>query len=157
LRKLTEHKEKVLLRRSRVIELNSEGRSQREIATILNASHGIINSDLAVLRRQARINIKTYVEDQLPMEHQSCMVGVRNLIRKAWNIIYDENSSEKAVANAMHLVLECLSFKRALLMDKTDLRVIEEQIRNEAEIKALNWAPNGVISAAERRNSQRIF
>jgi transposase len=50
LRKLTEHKERVQLRRSRVIELNAEGRTQREIATILHVSHGIINSDLAVLR-----------------------------------------------------------------------------------------------------------
>jgi transposase len=71
LRKLTEHKERVQLRRSQVIELNAEGRTQREIATILHVSHGIINSDLAVLRRQAKNNIKTYVEDYLPLEHQS--------------------------------------------------------------------------------------
>jgi DNA-binding CsgD family transcriptional regulator len=132
LRKLSEHKEKVQLRRSRVTELNAEGRSQREIATILHVSHGIINSDLAVLRRQARINIRTYVDQQLPFEHQSCMAAVAKLLRKAWDIINDEHSSEKAVANAMHTVLDCLRFKRALLMDKTDLRVIEEQIRNEA-------------------------
>jgi hypothetical protein len=146
------HKEKVQLRRSRVIELNAEGHSQRQIAAELHVSQGIINSDLAVLRRQARTNIKTYVEDQLPFEHQSCMVGIYNLLRKAWDIIYNENSSEKAVANAMHCVLACLAFKRTLLMDKTQLKVMNEEIKHEAEALELEAAMSD-----SRHSSQRVF
>jgi hypothetical protein len=84
---------------------------------------------------------------------QSRMAAVTKLLRKAWDIINDEHSSEKAVNNAMHIVLDCLRFKRALLMDKTDLRAIEEQIRNEA-LEFNRWSQSPEL---DKLNSQRVF
>lgn len=134
-----------------MIELHSQGLSEREMSERLKIPRSTINLDIRVLRQQARTNIRTYVDQQLPFEHNSCMVAVSNLLRKAWDIINDATSSDKAVANAMRLVLDCLSFKRALLMDKTDLRVIDEQIRNEA------MELNSSSSLSLGSSGQRVF
>jgi hypothetical protein len=67
------------------------------------------------------------------------MVNLTKLLRKAWDITENEESSEKAIANAIHVTLDCLAFKRQLLLDKTDLKFMEEQIRNEAELHALSY------------------
>ena len=40
-------------------------------------------------------------------------------MKKVWGIINDERSTEKAVANTLHLVLDCYAFKRQLLMAVT--------------------------------------
>jgi DNA-binding NarL/FixJ family response regulator len=41
-------------RRSKVLELNSQGYSQPEIARILQVSLGTVNRDLSILRQQAK-------------------------------------------------------------------------------------------------------
>jgi transposase len=62
-----EHKEDAIQwRRSKVLELSSQGQNQRDIAQILRVSVGCINRDLAYLRNQARENIKKYVDERLP-------------------------------------------------------------------------------------------
>jgi hypothetical protein len=78
LRKLSEAKERVFLRRSRIVELNVKGKSQQAIADTFHVAASTVNSGLQVLRRQARTNIQTYVEHQLPSEHNSLMVGLPN-------------------------------------------------------------------------------
>jgi len=82
----------------------------------LNIPRSTIGSDIRVMRQQARTNIRTFVEKRLPFEHDSLMIGIKGILKMAWAIIKDEHSSEKAVANALHLVLDCYSFKRQLLM-----------------------------------------
>jgi hypothetical protein len=57
LRKLSESKERVLLRRTRFVELNAEDRSQRDIVDELKVAPSTVNSDLQVLRRLAKIII----------------------------------------------------------------------------------------------------
>lgn len=116
---LSIQKERILVRRSKVIELYSQGLSEREMAKALNIPRSTINLDVRVMRRQARTNVKTFVEDRLPFEHESLMIGIRSVLKKARTIINDERSTEKAVSNALHLVLDCYAFKRQLLMDIT--------------------------------------
>ena len=85
------------------------------------------------------------------MEHQSCMVTVRNLMRKALDILYDENSSEKTIAMLMQVILACLAFKRTLLMDKTQLKEMVEDIKHEKEMLEFEDLSSNV------NDSQRVF
>ena len=87
-----------------MIELYSRGLSEREMAKALNISRSTINLDVPVMRRQARTNVKTFVEDRLPFEHESLMTGIRCVLKKVWGIINDERLTEKAVANTLHLM-----------------------------------------------------
>jgi hypothetical protein len=72
------------------------------------------------------------------------MIGIRIVLKKAWAIINDERSSEKAVANALHLVLDCYSFKRQLLVDVTNIApVIRDFIEDRA--RAAKASTNGGV------------
>jgi hypothetical protein len=139
-----------------VIELYSQGLSERDMAKSLSIPRSTINLDVRVMREQARANVKTFVEDRLPFEHESLMIGIRNVLKEAWAIVNDEHSTEKAVSNALHLVLDCYAFKRQLLMDVTYIApairdFIEEQ-REELDLRS----PRAIISGSDR-DSNRVF
>jgi DNA-directed RNA polymerase specialized sigma24 family protein len=57
-------------RRSKVIELNSQGYSQPETAKILQVSLGTVNRDLSIARQQARKNLQEHIQKKLPEEYQ---------------------------------------------------------------------------------------
>jgi hypothetical protein len=139
-----------------VIELYSQGLSERDMAKALNIPRSTINLDVRVMRQQARANVKTFVEDRLPFEHESLMIGIRGVLKKAWDIVNDEHSTEKAVSNALHVVLDCYAFKRQLLMDITHIapaiRDFVEEQREELDLRS----PRAIISGSDR-DSNRVF
>ncbi len=49
-------------RRSKVLELSSQGYNQSEISRILQISQPTINRDLSYLTQQAKDNIKRYID-----------------------------------------------------------------------------------------------
>lgn len=53
----------VELRRERILELTSQGYSQRQIANMLHISHGTIGNEQMFLRQKAKENIKKYVDE----------------------------------------------------------------------------------------------
>jgi hypothetical protein len=62
--------ERLQWRRNKVLELSSQGRSQPEIASILQVGLGTVSRDIQYLREQARDNLKTHINDKLPEEYQ---------------------------------------------------------------------------------------
>ena len=120
MRALSNTKEKIILRRSKVIELYSKGLSENEMSKALNIPRSPIGSDIRVMRQLARTNVQTFIEERLPWEHESLMTGVKQVLKRAWSVLEDEHSSEKAVVNAMHIILRCYEFKRQLLIDGID-------------------------------------
>jgi hypothetical protein len=78
--------ERLQWRRNKVLELSSQGRSQLEIATILQVGLGTVSRDILFLREQARDNLSTHINDRLPEEYQSCMAGLKQVLRFSWDI-----------------------------------------------------------------------
>ena len=78
-------KDRIDWRRGKVQELSSKGHSQRDIAQILRVSNGTVNRDLAILRQQAKANIKRYIDERLPEEYEKCLVGLNAITKEAWN------------------------------------------------------------------------
>ena len=68
-------------RRSKVLELSSQGNSQPEIARILQISQPTVNRDIGYLRGQARQNLKKHIQDKLPEEYQNCMTGINQVLK----------------------------------------------------------------------------
>ena len=56
---------------AKVLELSSQGHSQREIADTIHVGIGTINRDMAYLRNVAQENLKTHIQDKLPEEYQN--------------------------------------------------------------------------------------
>jgi IS30 family transposase len=73
-------------RRSKVLELTSQGYSQRDIATSLQIGLGTVNKDLSFLRRHARENLQHHIHDRIPEEYQNCMTGLKRIIKQTTEI-----------------------------------------------------------------------
>ena len=69
--------------RSKVQELASQGYNQSEISRILQISQPTINRDISYLSRQAKANIKRYIDDRLPEEYEKCLVGLTAITKEA--------------------------------------------------------------------------
>jgi predicted transcriptional regulator len=112
-------------RRSKVAELDSQGHSQPEIAKILHVSIGTVNRDLSVLRQQAKINIKRYIDERLPEEYEKCLVVLNAITREAWNTAQTTEDKREKI-QALSLAKECYSMKLDLLTNAT---VVDDAIR----------------------------
>jgi predicted transcriptional regulator len=74
-------------RRSKVLELSSQGHSQPEIAIILQISQPTVNRDIGYLRGQAKQNLQKHIQDKLPEEYQNCMTGINQVLKICWEIV----------------------------------------------------------------------
>ena len=83
-------------RRDKVLELSSQGHSQRDISTKLQVSLGTVNKDLSYLKQQSKLKIRKYIDETLPNEYEKCLVGITSILREAWNTSQNsENKKEK--------------------------------------------------------------
>jgi DNA-binding NarL/FixJ family response regulator len=51
--KIPKRKQQIAWRRERVAELSAQGRTERDVSTILKVSSGTVSSDLSFLNKQA--------------------------------------------------------------------------------------------------------
>ena len=79
-------------RRSKVLELNSQGHSQPEISRILQVSLGTVNKDLSYLRQQAHDNLQRHIQQKLPEEYQRCLTGMNQVLKLSWQIANNNNN-----------------------------------------------------------------
>ena len=113
------------LRRERVLELTSQGYSQRHIATLLSVASGTVANDQIYLRQKAKENIKRYVDERLPEEYEKCLVGITSILREAWTTSQNTEDKREKI-QALSLAKECYSMKLDLLTNAT---VVDDAIR----------------------------
>ena len=112
-------------RRDKVLELSSQGHSQREISTKLQVGIGTINRDLAYLKQQSRQKIRKYIDETLPNEYEKCLVGITSILKEAWNTSQNTEDKREKI-QALSLAKECYSMKLDLLTNAT---VVDDAIR----------------------------
>lgn len=112
-------------RRSKVAELDSQGRSQPEIAKILEVSIGTVNGDLAYLRQQAKHNIRKYIDERLPHEYEKSLLGLTLIQREAWATAQSTEDPREKI-QALSLAKECYAMKMELLTNAT---VVDDAIK----------------------------
>jgi DeoR/GlpR family transcriptional regulator of sugar metabolism len=112
-------------RRSKVQELASQGYNQSEISRTLQISQPTINRDITYLRKQAKDNIKRYIDERLPEEYEKCLVGLTAITKEAWNTAQNTEDKRENI-HALSLAKECYSMKVELLTNAT---VVDDAIR----------------------------
>jgi hypothetical protein len=137
-------------RRSKVLELDSQGHSQPEIARTLQVSVGTVNRDLTCLREQSKQKIKKYIDEVLPNEYEKCLVGITSILKEAWNISNNTDSDKKEKIHALSLAKECYSMKLDLLTNAT---VVDDAIRFVSDYSSNNNNKHS-ISKQEENDSQ---
>ena len=101
-------------RRSQVLELSSQGQTERQIATVLQVGKTTVHKDLAYLSRQAKENLKSHIQDKLPEEYQKCMVGINQVLNIAWSIVNKSVVDDKIRIQALSLINDCNKYKMDL-------------------------------------------
>src|SRR5690348_12765330 len=112
-------------RRNKVLELSSMGNPQIDIAKTLQVDLSIISRDVSHLRRQAKQNIKKYIDERLPEEYEKCLVGLTSILKEAWTTAQNSEDKREKI-QALSLAKECYSMKLDLLTNAT---VVDDAIR----------------------------
>jgi DNA-binding CsgD family transcriptional regulator len=112
-------------RRNKVLELSSQGHNQSEISKILQVSQPTVNRDLSYLKKQAKTNIKKYIDERLPEEYEKCLVGLTAILKEAWTTSQQAEDKREKI-QALSLAKECYSMKLDLL---TNAIVVDDAIR----------------------------
>jgi DNA-binding CsgD family transcriptional regulator len=105
-------------RRDKVLELTSQGHSQRDISTKLQIGIGTVNRDLAYIKQQSRLKIRKYIDETLPEEYEKCLVGITSILKEAWTTSQQADSKKEKI-HALALAKECYSMKLDLLTNAT--------------------------------------
>jgi hypothetical protein len=106
--------ESIEWRRSKVLELSSEGYNQREIAQKLQITKSVVNRDVLFLRRQARESLQYHIHDRIPEEYQNCMTGMKRNLRQTLEIA-ETTSDPKTKLQARAIANDCYKY----IMDLT--------------------------------------
>jgi uncharacterized protein YerC len=107
-------------RRSRVLELSSQGRTERKIAQILKVGTGTVHRDVVYLNKQAQDNLKIHVQERLPEQYQKCINGLNQVLKMGWNIVNNDSSSAANRLQGLSLINDCYKY----LMDLTTNGVV---------------------------------
>jgi hypothetical protein len=113
-------------RRTKVLELSSQGNTQSDIAKTLHVGEATVSRDISSLRQQAQINLRTHINDKLPEEYQNCMVGINQVLKICWEIVNKSRNmnnsniqtitmiDNKTVLQALALINDCNKYKMDL-------------------------------------------
>jgi hypothetical protein len=117
--------ERLQWRRNKVLELSCEGRSQPQFASTLKVSLGTVNRDMQHLKRLAKANISRYINETLPLEYETCLIGLNAIVAKTWDITNNPHSNEKDRHQSISVSMEAYAMKIDLLTNAT---VVERAI-----------------------------
>jgi DNA-binding transcriptional regulator LsrR (DeoR family) len=101
-------------RRAQVLELASEGYTQREIASKLQVDLTAVNRDIQFLRQRAQENLQRHIHETVPEEYQKCMVGMKRNLKQTLEIA-DAAVDPKVKLQARAIANDCYNY----IMDLT--------------------------------------
>ena len=128
-------------RRSKVIELNSQGYSQPETAKILQVSLGTVNRDLSIIRQQARKNLQIHIEKTLPDEYHRCLTGLNQVLKTCWYIVNKPNITpdDKTRLQATAIISDSYKYIMDLVTNKSVItNAIERVIQLQNNMNIIN-------------------
>ena len=150
--KLTYGKEQIEWRRARVLELDSQGYNQNEIAVKLQIAKGTVNSDLASLRKQSQQNLQKHIHEVVPEEYQKCMVGMKRNLKQTLEIA-ETAADPKIKLQARAIANDCYKY----IMDlTTNGVVITDAIKYvHGKMDHLNKTEKHFCRISKKRNTRQ--
>lgn len=115
----TEMQQQIEWRKSQVLELSSQGYTEREIAGRLQVHCTTVHRDLAYLRKQAQENLQKHIHETVPEEYQKGMVGLRQNLKHVLEIA-ESSSDPRIKLEARRIANDCYRY----IMDLTTNGVV---------------------------------
>jgi IS30 family transposase len=152
-----ETKQQLDWRRSKVLELSSQGYSEREIAENLKVSDTTIHRDLVYLREQAQENLQKHIHETVPEEYQKCMVGMKRNLRQTLEV-RDSASDPKVKLQAAATANDCYKF---ILDMTTNAGVISDALkfveRKKEQLDTLQKIDDRIEDMEEEKTTEGVF
>jgi hypothetical protein len=105
---------KVDWRRNKVLELSSQGYSQRDIVSTLQVGLGTVNKDILFLRQMSQENLQHHIHERVPEEYQNCMTGMKINLKQTLEIA-ETTSDPRTKLQARAVANDCYKY----IMDLT--------------------------------------
>jgi hypothetical protein len=118
-------------RRSKLLELFSQGYSEREISEVIKVNDTAVHRDLAYLRKQAHENIQQHIHETVPEEYQKCMVGMKRTLRHVLEIAesaVDPKTKLQAHAIAIDIYKNIMDLTRNGVIVNDALRIVQSKM-----------------------------
>ena len=106
--------EQIDWRRNKVLELAADGYTIREIESKLQIPRSTIVRDLILLRKQAKEQIRRYIDELVPFEYHKTLAGLEGIIKKMANIITD-STDNKEIMQASNIKMQAYNMKMELV------------------------------------------
>ena len=110
----TELQQQIEWRKSQVLELSSQGYTEREIATRLQVHCTTVHRDIASLNKQARENLQHHIHETIPAEYQKAMNSLNQILRMSWSIA-NKTEDEKTKLQALALINDVNKYRTELV------------------------------------------
>ena len=145
-------------RRSKVIELNSQGYSQPETAKILQVALSTVNRDLSVIRQKARKNLEEHIQRKLPEEYNRCLTGLNEVLKTCWSIVHKPGTDDKTKIQATAIINDSYKY----IMDLTTNGSIVTDAMNrvtqiQKDVKVLNRLDESMRVGEEEMTTNGVF
>lgn len=108
-------KQQILWRKSKVLDLLSDGYSEREIVNKLGLSQSTINRDIRAIRAESKAGFRDYITEQVPLEYKKTLAGLEGIIKYMSNIISDESKDARERMQATTIKLQAYDMKMELV------------------------------------------
>jgi hypothetical protein len=145
-------------RRERVAELSAQGRTEREIATILKVSLATVSRDLTYLNKQAHENLKNHINHKIPEQYQRCCNGLSQVLKMAWNIVILDSVNQANKLQALSLISDCYRYQMDL---STNAGVISKAMdfmnEKHKQIETLNRLEETIKADEQEMTTSGVF
>ena len=137
----TEAKQQLDWRRSKVLELSSQGFSEREIAETLKRNDTAVHRDIEFLRQQAQESLQKHIHETVPEEYQKCMVGMKHNLKETLEIAATasdprEKLQARTKVNDCYKFILDMSTNAGIVSDALKyVRQKTEQLRHNSKVR----------------------
>jgi predicted transcriptional regulator len=121
----TKKQQQLQWRRQSVLTLLAEDHSQNEIASILKVSPASISKDVAYLKDQSRLLLRTHLKENFPLEYQQALINLKSIRREAREMLRNAETDDR-IKSRLFIVIKDITESIMNLVLKGD--VIDDAI-----------------------------
>jgi DNA-binding CsgD family transcriptional regulator len=121
----TKKQQQLQWRRQSVLTLLAEDHSQNEIASILKVSPASISKDVAYLKDQSRLLLRTHLKENFPLEYQQALINLKSIRREAREMLRNPETDDR-IKSRLFIVIKDITESIMNLVLKGD--VIDDAI-----------------------------
>lgn len=120
------------LRKAKVLQFAATGLNQSEIAESLGVDKSTISRDIQQMKRDAKKDMRKYIEQTLPFEHKKTIAAFDEIIKQAWFTASHNKSDPKVMLQALAIISDSVMKRQQVLGDP---QYIQQAIRTVARLR----------------------